>query len=176
MKLSSLLCAPLALFGCASGPASSAFADASALADEHAVAETVARFSAATADRDFATLGSLFIDDAVWEATGAGLGFRHVGASAIRAALAESGGRVTVVFQQSGPPLIRLDGTHRASARTSITELLRIEPGGPMKQISGVYTDELVKRDGAWRFARRRFDLRQAIDLPPSSAAPGGDR
>ncbi|HYJ09104.1 MAG TPA: hypothetical protein VEX18_08840 [Polyangiaceae bacterium] len=39
-------------------------------------------------------------------------------------------------------------------------------PGsGEIKQLFGVYRDELRKSDGRWRFASRRFELRRELTV-----------
>lgn len=97
------------------------------------------------------------------EATGNGLAFRYEGAAKIREALAASTEKVTVVFQQIAPPLVTVASSGRASARTSVTELLRSEGDGVLRLVFGVYADELIEQDGRWLFAHRRFELRHQM-------------
>lgn len=173
MRLRNFILAALAIIGCAPR---SAGADAVAPfrtepAPERAVADLIALFSDATTAHDFAAMADLFSRDAVWEATGDALAFRLEGADAIRAAFVRNDETLEVVFQQIGPSVVRVTAPDRASARTSVLELLRFKATGEVKQIVGVYRDDLVRSGDRWKFAARRFELRYAVDL---GASPGG--
>jgi 3-phenylpropionate/cinnamic acid dioxygenase small subunit len=63
-------------------------------------------------------------------------------------------------------PKIALDGRDRASARTYFT-MLHERPTGPIVLVIGRYLDELVRVDGAWRFATRVVDMEA---LPPAAS------
>lgn len=156
MKFQSLAVAATTLLGCAAAPR------------PRTVAETIARFSTATVARDVQTMAGSFTPDATWEASGDELGFHLTGIDQIRAAFERNFTAVEVVFQQVGVPEISLLAANHASARTTVFELLRVRATGVVKQLVGVYHDELVRRGDDWLFARRRFELQHAVDLPSS--------
>lgn len=130
------------------------------------IAAVYARFSAAANARSFAPMLELFAPDATWEASAGGLGFRHEGRPAISQWLHESPGHVQVLFYLAAPPRVDFVTPELAHAETSINELLRFEPSGEVKQLFGVYRDELRKHNGRWVFAARRFELRREQTWP----------
>ena len=52
---------------------------------------------------------------------------------------------------------IEVEGA-QATARAWCREILFLKGGG-VRKVVGVYDDELVRQDGAWRFARRTYRL-----------------
>jgi uncharacterized protein (TIGR02246 family) len=52
---------------------------------------------------------------------------------------------------------IEVDGD-RARTRVYCREIVFLKGGGVWKLV-GIYTDQLVRQDGAWRFARRDYEL-----------------
>lgn len=155
MKFHSLAVAATTLLGCAAPR-------------QRTVAEAITRFSNATITRDARTMVGSFTPDATWEASGDDLAFHLVGIDQIRDAFERNFTTVEVVFQQVGVPDVRLLAPNHASAQTTVFELLRIRATGVVKQLVGIYHDELVLRGDAWMFARRRFELRHVVDLPSS--------
>jgi ketosteroid isomerase-like protein len=133
--------------------------------DTERVAQAIARFNAAVSRHDFAAMADAFSEDAVWEASAGKLGFRHEGRAAIQAWLTDNPGRVEVLFYLAGPSAIELQTAGRAHAFTSVTELLRSRDTGEVRQLFGVYRDELVDEGGRFRFAHRRFELRHDTPL-----------
>ena len=65
-----------------------------------------------------------------------------------------------MLFYLASPPVVELVAPGRARTRTTMTELLRFLDTGEVRQLFGMYTDELVLRGGRWRFVHRRFELR----------------
>jgi SnoaL-like domain len=124
------------------------------------VADVIARFTDLAARRDLSRLPELFVEEAVWESGAGGLGYRHEGRDAIAKWLASNPNRVEVLFYLSSPPVVELVAPDRARSRTTMTELLRFLDTGEVRQLFGMYSDELVLRAGRWRFAHRRFELR----------------
>jgi hypothetical protein len=141
----------------------------SAHADRLQVAELSQRFSDAVNRHDWKLMAELCADDAIWE-TGAGkLGFRHEGRAAILKFLVENPNGVEVIAYTTTSPFIESISGERARTRLNMTEYLRILATGEIKRIVGVYSDELVKRDGRWQFAHRTFALQIAFDENPAA-------
>jgi hypothetical protein len=138
------------------------------LLERQRIAELIARFGHSAQRHDFQTMGNLFIEEATWEASAGALGFRHDGQAAIRSWLTRNPGRVEILFYLASEPAVDLVSHERARAQTTITELLRLKDTGEIKQLFGVYSDELVQRGGEWRFAHRRFTLGHSLDLEPA--------
>lgn len=70
------------------------------------------------------------------------------------------------VHKQFGPTLHRITNivAHTApqgAIACSYVDalLMEKEPGGPKRQVAGLYEDELVRQASGWRISRRRFSL-----------------
>ena len=98
------------------------------LADRAAIVDAVIAYATALDTRDWATLGSLFTDDARWEY--AGSGERLSGPDAIVARISAS--------------LERFDATHHL-------------PGGEKFLSGGRYDDRLRRTPDGWQFTHRRI-------------------
>lgn len=107
----------------------------------------------------------LFAEDASWQASAGALGFQHEGRPAIEAWLNGNQDKVEVLFYLAAPPRVELVNPTLAHAQTSMNELLLIKASGEIKQLFGVYRDQLRKSDGRWRFAARRFELRRELTV-----------
>lgn len=143
--------------GCARPPRPPA-----SLASEHAeIAQLYARFSSAANEHRWDAMAELFGPDASWEASAGALGFRHRGRQAIHAWLRGNQSKVEVVSYLAAPPTVELLTPGRARGQTSMHELLLLKPSGEVKELFGIYRDELYKSEGRWRFAARRFELRR---------------
>ena len=128
--------------------------------DSSSVTETIAQFSEATIAHDFTTMMGFFAKDAIWEATGEGLAFRLEGMDDIRKAFIKNDSVLEVIFQQTGLPVVKFTSNNRATSVTSVTELLRFKTTGAIKQVMGIYKDDLVYNGKRWIFVHRRFELR----------------
>ena len=76
---------------------------------------------------------------------------------------------VEIVAYLTMPPFIETMSAERARTRLNITEYLRILASGEVKRLVGVYSDDLVKREGRWQFAHRSFALQIALDEKPAA-------
>jgi hypothetical protein len=138
-------------------------------ADRLQIAELSQRFSDAVNRHDWNLMAQLCAEDAIWETSAGKLGFRHEGRAAILKFLRENPNGVEVVAYTTTSPFIETLSRDRARTRLNMTEYLRIRATGEIKRIVGVYSDELVKRDGRWQFAHRRFALQIAFDEKPAA-------
>ena len=138
-------------------------------ADQLQIAQLAARFSDAANRHDWQQMAQLYAEDAIWETRAGKLGFRHEGRAAILRFLLENPNGVEVVAYTSTPPFIETISDGRARTRLNMTEYLRVLGTGEVKRIVGVYSDELVKRDGRWQFLRRSFALQIAFDEKPAA-------
>lgn len=137
--------------------------------DRWQIAELTARFADAVNRHDWQTVAQLCAEDAVWETSAGKLGFRYQGRAAILEFLLENPNGVEVLAYTTTTPFIETMSSNRARTRLNMTEYLRVRATGEIKQIVGVYSDELVKRDGRWQFAHRSFSMRVAFDEKPAA-------
>lgn len=133
----------------------------------HEVADVYARFSAAANDHDWDAMAAMFDPEATWEAGAGPLGFHHRGRPAIHSWLLGNRDKLEVLFYLAAPPRIDLVSPEKARAQTSMNELLLVKSTGEVKQLFGVYHDELRKQDGRWLFVARRFELRRELSVAP---------
>jgi SnoaL-like domain len=137
-------------------------------ADRLQIAELSAHFADAVNRHDWQAMAQLHTEDAIWETSAGKLGFRHEGRAAILKFLVENPKGVEVLAYTTSTPFIETLSGERARTRLSMTEYLRVRATGEVKRIVGVYSDELVKRDGRWQFAHRSFALQIALDEKPA--------
>ena len=97
---------------------------------------------------------SLWDENGVWE-IGAPLHSIANGAANIAAHIIELAEPFAFFVQQAHSGVIAIDGD-RATARWSVQESGRTRKKEPYNN-HAFYEDELVKRDGAWRFTRRSY-------------------
>jgi hypothetical protein len=156
---------------CATAPATQPLPEQalSVHADRLRVAELSQRFSDAVNRHDWKLMAELCAEDAIWETSAGKLAFRHEGRAAILRFLVENPNGVEVVAYTTTTPFIETISAERARTRLNMTEYLRVLATGEVKRIVGVYTDELVKRDGRWQFAHRTFALQIAFDEKPAA-------
>ena len=94
-----------------------------------------------------------FAEDGEWKIAARHMRGRGEIASGYDALLAPSQ-RVLMLL---APPVLQV-AAGEVSARTPITELIKLRDGGGVRTI-GVYYDRFVDQGDRWRFASRHFDL-----------------
>jgi ketosteroid isomerase-like protein len=124
------------------------------VADELAIRALAYAFTDAVNRRDATAFESLWDDDGVWE-IGAPLHSIANGAANIAAHMIELAEPLEFFVQQVHSGGVAIDGD-QASARWSVQETGRTRNNGPYNN-HAFYEDEIVKRYGAWRFARRSY-------------------
>ncbi|SET39735.1 conserved hypothetical protein [Myxococcus fulvus] len=174
----------LTLLGCAGTTAGGPLASRSTSPDtsnveawpvEHlAVRSLIERFADAANHQDWKTTESLFTEDAVWEVKAAPpMGWTFEGRDAIREGMTSNTARVELRVQSVTPIVVHVQGPERATARSTLDEVLRIKQTGKYLRVVGTYSDQFVKQDGQWRFSRRTFEFRYEEEL---GAPSGGGR
>ncbi|HSI47933.1 MAG TPA: nuclear transport factor 2 family protein [Ideonella sp.] len=127
--------------------------------DTLAIRELVDAWHAAVNLRDISLLHDAFEPSAVWEVL-APVNLRHEGRDAILKGLQESMGRQELLVQLCSGLVVTLRGDSAASAVSTLVEQGReTKESAPWMAIA-FYRDELVKRDGRWRFATRSLHVR----------------
>jgi ketosteroid isomerase-like protein len=173
----------LACAACASRSDAGQKSEDATLRDQVAVRAVIDAATDAINHHEWTKVESMLAADAVWEALPP-IGWKLQGRQAIRGFFDGNRGKVEVLLYALIATNIELESSERARARSTMSELLYLKEKGEAVQIVGTYTDQLVKRDGRWLFAHRRFQLRYEDDarLPArmggtsSKAAPPGRR
>ena len=124
------------------------------VADELAIRALAYAFTDAVNRRDAAAFESLWDENGVWE-IGDPLHSIKKGAANIAAHMIELAEPLAFFVQQVHSGVVAIDAD-QATARWSVQETGRTRNNGPYNN-HAFYEDELVKRDGAWRFARRSY-------------------
>lgn len=135
------------------------------VADEMAIRGLAHAFADAVNRRDAAAFESLWDDNGVWE-IGAPLHSKAEGSMSIADQFLKLWDAMEFFVQQVHSGLVTIDGD-RAKSRWSVQETGRRRDGGPYNN-HAFYEDEMVKRDGSWRFMRRNYryvwlDLKSTI-------------
>ncbi len=125
-----------------------------ALEDIEAIRTLKARYCAGCDDdHNPETLGTLFHDDAVWEATGSG---RHQGRAAIKEFFANlrASGRIRNSAHHAINPIIDVDGNSATGHWRLIMLYTANLPDGGVQylRIIGWYRETYRREDGEWRF------------------------
>jgi uncharacterized protein (TIGR02246 family) len=124
------------------------------VADELAIRALAYAFADAVNRRDAAAFESLWDENGVWE-IGAPLHSIANGPTNIAAHMIELAEPLEFFVQLVHSGVVAIDGD-QATARWLVQEIGRTRNNGPYNN-HAFYEDELVKRDGAWRFARRSY-------------------
>lgn len=126
------------------------------LADELAVRHLAEHYADAATRLDPKDLASLFTEDGVWDADVFG---RHAGRDALEPFFGRmlSGWNAFVQVIPSGRVFLDEADADRARGRWYVHEVGQ-RSNGTNFDVVGVYHDEYVREDGAWRIASRRYD------------------
>lgn len=121
--------------------------------DKLAIQELIATYSDAATRGDWGAFATVWAPDAVWE-VGPPVDSRVEGAEAILEAARGNVDAEDFLVQMAQTTVVRLGGDGTASATTMIHALAHRE-GHHSVTNYGIYFDDLVQLDGAWKFARR---------------------
>lgn len=121
--------------------------------DKLAIQELIVTYSDAATRGDWATFATLWAPDAVWE-VGPPAESRVEGAQEIARVASSNVDGEDLLVQMVNGSVVTLHGPDRAAATTTIHALARRD-GVHAVTNYGIYYDDLVKIDGAWKFARR---------------------
>jgi ketosteroid isomerase-like protein len=125
------------------------------LESRFAIEDLIARYAKGFDRTDPELLHSIWWDDCVLD-FGEAFG-THEGIEAIRAAADQFWTNITWMHHWQATPLIEIDGD-RATAYVGLDCLVRSAEEGPVR-VGGYYEDVFERREGVWKFARRRCDI-----------------
>jgi hypothetical protein len=139
------------------------------LAAHLAILDLLNRYTDAVNQRDWRHLESVFADDGVWDMGGPEVGpmaMRFEGARKIAEGIAASVATTELCVQTNHAAVVAVNG-RRATARSTINELVRPRGAGGMT-VAGTYYDEIsLGDDGEWRFTERRFRITYVDSITP---------
>lgn len=133
--------------------------------DRLAVRDLIDRASDAINHRDWPLLATFFTDDASWEAAPP-VDWKLEGLPAILGFLTGNASKVEVLFYTVASSAVQLEDAGHASARSTMSELLHLKETDKALHLVGTYSDQFLKKDGSWKFRKRRFQLRFEDDVP----------
>jgi SnoaL-like domain len=124
------------------------------VADEMAIRGLAHAFADAVNRRDAAAFESLWDESGVWQ-IGAPLHAIAEGSTGIAAQFVKLWDALEFVVQQVHSGIVTIEGD-RATFRWFVHEIGQRRRAGPYNS-HAFYEDEMVKRDGSWRFVRRNY-------------------
>jgi hypothetical protein len=139
------------------------------LAAHMAILDLLNRYTDAVNQRDWRQLESVFAEDGIWDMGGPNVGpmaMLFEGARNIAQGIAASVSTTELCVQTNHAAVVAVNG-RRATARSTINELVRPKGAGGMT-IAGTYYDEIsLGDDGEWRFTERRFRITYVDSITP---------
>jgi uncharacterized protein (TIGR02246 family) len=123
--------------------------------DRLAIRERIETYSHAVFLHDADLWISNWAEDGVWHLPSIGIDIS--GRANIRAAWEQAMSAYSMAGFFAVPGAIEVSGD-TATARSYTQEIL-VTTDGALRKIVGAYDDALVKRDGAWLFARRSYNV-----------------
>ena len=125
-----------------------------AMNDTQAIQQVISLYSEGCSLRDWNQVVATFLPDGAWEVPSRGLVI--TGHDALRAAMAGFVAGFDYFTQINAPAIITVAGDE-AHARTLIRECGKYSGTDEALEVTGVYTDRLVRTAGGWKFACRTF-------------------
>ena len=137
------------------------------MSDVEAIQQLLNRYTLSANLADYEAMADCYVAEGVWNIES--MKMRFVGAEEIIAKCREVQSRFAFVLQQNTPAVIEVHGD-RASARAMVRESSKYADCGRMLEVFGLYTDDLVRDRGEWKFAQRNFRLLNVVEyesVPP---------
>ena len=129
--------------------------DVASWIDKLAIQELINTYSDAASRGDWGVFATLWAPDAVWEVA-APVNSRVVGAEEIVRTASANVDAEDFLVQMTHGAVVTLHREDRASSTTTIHAIARREGHHDVTNV-GIYYDDVVKIDGAWKFSRRRL-------------------
>jgi len=161
MLRASLLAGLLLLAACQQGDARNEAADR---AEIHAL---LTDYGTTLDARDFDGFAELFAKDGVYVAgNGEGVSGPEAGKMMKRVFAENAFGFREPNYHLFFNEVVSFDGPDRAKATSMSLYMVLGDNGAPTPALMARYTDELVREDGAWKFARRQVE---GLNAPPTT-------
>ena len=137
--------------------------------DEIAIQQTLNTYTEGASRADWEQVLSTFAPDGIWEVPK--LNILQQGHAAIQALMQGAIAQFDYFVQFNSPAVITIDGD-KAIARSMIREQGKYAGRDEVMDVAGHYTDELVRTEGGWKFARRTFKSIGVNNIPLSPPTP----
>ena len=135
--------------------------------DVIAIQQVLNRCSEAASRGDFATVGTTYAEDGVWD-TPVGC---YEGREAALHGMSSTAALFDYIVQINAPGVIQVDGD-RATARSVIKESGKYKGRNELLDVLGHFADTLVRTADGWKFKRRVFELQGMHSFPMLPADP----
>lgn len=119
-----------------------------------AIQQVINRCSEAASRADWATAGTTFADDGVWD-TPVGC---YKGRDAALHGMSSTAALFDYIVQVNAPAVIHVDGD-TATARSMIKESGKYKGKDEILEVLGLFADTLVRTADGWKFKYRLFKL-----------------
>ena len=126
-----------------------------------AIQQVLNCYSEAASRGDFATVGTTYADDRVWD-TPVGC---HEGREAALHGMSSTAALFDYIVQVNAPGVIQVDGD-TATVRSVIKESGKYEGKNELLEVLGFFADTLVRTADGWKFKRRVFELQGMHSFP----------
>jgi hypothetical protein len=126
-----------------------------------AIQQVINRCSEAASRADWATAGTTFAEDGVWD-TPVGC---YEGREAALHGMSSTAALFDYIVQVNAPAVIDIDGDG-ATARSVIKESGKYKGQDVLLEVLGFFADTLVRTADGWKFKRRVFELQGMHSLP----------
>ena len=136
------------------------------LEDRIAIRELHETYADAVVRADAADWAKVWTEDAHWSLMGTAVDGRE----AIVALWVQAMSGLDAVSFHCIPSMTAIDGD-RATGRCQTQEYMKFKDG-KTRAVGGLYEDEMVKQDGAWRYTSRVFRIVAEYN-PPSQTSAG---
>ncbi len=136
--------------------------------DQFEIQSLTQRYADAVMRRDADDWAACWAEDGAWDL---GRDEPIRGRENIKAAWIEAMGGLSFVIFLVQPTIAKIDGD-KATARSYVQETLQAADGTRFR-IVGVYNDNIVREDGAWKFQGRQYHVlyRGPVDLSGEQSA-----
>ncbi len=122
--------------------------------DISAIQHVINTCSEAASRADWATAGTTFADDGVWDTP---VGCYEGREGALRG-MSSTAALFDYIVQSSAPAVIKLDGD-TALARSAIKESGKLKGKDELLEVLGHFADTMARTSDGWKFKRRVFEL-----------------
>lgn len=134
--------------------------------DRLAIYDLLNRSSDLINHQEWETLCALFSDDIVWEREPP-TPWKLDGRDAVFAFLNRNREALDVLLYTVTASAIDVHDRDRASARSTMSELIRFKKTGAALHVVGTYHDEFAKKNGRWLFSKRKIEPRFEGEVAP---------
>ena len=135
------------------------------LEDRIAIRELHETYADAVVRADATDWGKVWTEDAHWSL----MGIKVEGREAIVALWVQAMGGLEAVSFHCIPSMTAIDGD-RATGRCQTQEYMKLKDG-TTRAIGGLYEDEMIKQNGAWKYTSRVF--RVIAEFQPAAQTSG---